>query len=246
MQIFTTKGIVLRTIKYGETSIIATVYTELFGLQSYIIKGVRKQSQKVAFKANFFQPSALLEMEVYNNPHKQLQFVKNYSWSVVYKNIFSNVVSNTVALFIVELLYHCLKHPEANTKLFQLVEDALHNTDSENKKIIGNIPLYFTLQLCSNLGFKIQGSYTQKTPILDFKEGLFTSELPNHSYFTTNQNAEYISNLQTITQYSSLANIQLKRTIKKELLQNLLQYFAIHIYDFGTLKSYQILQEVLD
>lgn len=246
MQIYTTKGIVLRTIKYGETSIITTVYTELFGLQSYIVKGVRKHAHKATFKANYFQPSALLEMEVYNNPHKQLQFLRNYSWSKVYKNIFSSVVSNSVAIFIVELLYNSLKHPEANTKLFQFVEEALINTDSGNKKIISNIPIYFILQLCNHLGFKIQGSYSIKTPIIDLKEGLFTTEMPNHTYYITDTKALIISTLQAITKFSSLEDIQLNRTPKKELLQSMLQYFAIHIFDFGSLKSYQILQEILE
>ncbi|MBW7952728.1 MAG: recombination protein O N-terminal domain-containing protein, partial [Chitinophagaceae bacterium] len=57
MQIHTTKGIVLRTVKYGETSIIATVYTELYGIQTYIIKGIRKVSKKNSTKVNCFQPA---------------------------------------------------------------------------------------------------------------------------------------------------------------------------------------------
>ena len=49
-----TKGIVLRTIQYGETSIITSVYTELFGLQSYIVKGVRQSSKKNSQKLYIF------------------------------------------------------------------------------------------------------------------------------------------------------------------------------------------------
>ena len=49
-----TKGIVLRTVHYGETSVITSVYTELFGLQSYIVKGVRQATEKIAIEANIF------------------------------------------------------------------------------------------------------------------------------------------------------------------------------------------------
>ena len=48
-----TTGIVLRTVKYGETSVISTVYTALFGVQSYIVKGV-KTNKTSAGKAGFF------------------------------------------------------------------------------------------------------------------------------------------------------------------------------------------------
>ncbi len=67
--IHATKGIVLRTIKYGETSVIASIFTELFGIQSYIVNGVRTQSK--TSKAHFFQPSSMLEMEVYHNELKK-------------------------------------------------------------------------------------------------------------------------------------------------------------------------------
>jgi DNA repair protein RecO (recombination protein O) len=75
VQVYKTKGIILRTLKYGETSIITTAYTELFGIQTYIVKGktIIKKSQG---KANYFQPSAILEMEVYHNTLKNLQFIK--------------------------------------------------------------------------------------------------------------------------------------------------------------------------
>ena len=46
-----TKGIVLRTIKYGDTSIVVAIYTELFGVQSYLVNGVRTE-KKSAGKAN--------------------------------------------------------------------------------------------------------------------------------------------------------------------------------------------------
>ncbi|MBV9963249.1 MAG: recombination protein O N-terminal domain-containing protein, partial [Parafilimonas sp.] len=64
---YKTKGIVLRTIQYGETSVITSVYTELFGMQSYIVKGVRQSTRKTQSKQMYFQPAAMLEMEVYHN-----------------------------------------------------------------------------------------------------------------------------------------------------------------------------------
>ena len=41
-----TKGIVLSSIKYAESSIICRIYTESLGLQSYIVNGVRKRKAK--------------------------------------------------------------------------------------------------------------------------------------------------------------------------------------------------------
>src|SRR5687767_14593934 len=94
-----TKGIVLRTVKYGETSIIATIYTELFGVQSYMVKGVRQSSKKSAGKGIYFQPSALLDLVVYHNQLKNLNFIKEYQWSYLYQHVLFDVVKNTVAMY---------------------------------------------------------------------------------------------------------------------------------------------------
>src|SRR5215207_4259643 len=108
-RIYKTKGIVLRTVKYGETSVIVTIYTELFGLQSYLVNGVRTSTKKGTGKANLFQPTAILDLVVYHNELKHLNRIKEFKWHFLYKHILSDVPKNAVALFMVELLTKCLK-----------------------------------------------------------------------------------------------------------------------------------------
>ena len=107
-QLHKTKGIVLRAVKYGETSLIVTIFTELFGLQSYLVNGVRTSSKKGSGKANLFQATAILDMVVYNNELKHLNRIKEFKWSYLYQHIFSDVPKNAVALFMIELLTKCL------------------------------------------------------------------------------------------------------------------------------------------
>ena len=86
-----TKGLVLRTVKYGETSVIVSIFTELFGLQSYLVNGVRTISKKGSAKASMFQPTAILDMVVYHNELKQLQRIKEFRWSHLYQHVLSDV-----------------------------------------------------------------------------------------------------------------------------------------------------------
>lgn len=240
-----TKGIILRTVKYGETSIIASVYTEIFGLQNYIVKGVRQSSKKGTTKANYFQPGAILEMEVYHNELKNLQFIKEYEWSYLYQNIFFNVVKNAAAMYMIELLQHSLKQPEANAELFHLIEDSLKQLDKGNETFTANIPLYFTLHLAGEMGFQLQGEYSKLTPVMDLKEGYFVASPPSHSYYITEALAETTSKLNSINFYNDLENFHLNRHIRRELLEAYRQFFMLHIEGFGQLKSLNVLQEVL-
>lgn len=240
-----TKGIVLRTVKYGETSIITTVYTELFGVQSYIFKGVRQSGKKSQGKANYFQPAAMLDMVVYHNDLKNLQFVKEYHWSYLYTEVLFNVVKNSVALYIIELLQHTLKQPEANPELFYLIEDTLKQLDKGTNTFTANLPLYFTLHLAGELGFQMQGEYSKGTPILDLQEGAFIPEVPLHPYYMLGEAAKTASAINAIVFYNDLENIQLNKFIRRDLMQAFQQYMALHISDFGELKTLAVLQEVL-
>ena len=240
-----TKGIVLRTVKYGETSVITTVYTELFGVQSYIVKGVRQSTKKTQGKSNYFQPAAMLEMIVYHNELKNLQFIKEFQWSYLYEEVLFSVVKNAVALYVVELLQHSLKQPEANAELFYLIEDTLKQLDKGTDTFTANLPLYFTLQLSSELGFQLQGVYTKEMCVLDLQEGNFVAEIPNHPHYVTGELARVTSNINNINFYSDLEQISLARSTRRELLQLYKQYMMLHVDSFGELRSLPVLQEVL-
>jgi len=240
-----TKGVVLRTVKYGETSVITTVYTELFGVQSYIVKGVRQATKKSQGKGNYFQPGAMLNMVVYHNELKNLQFIKEHEWSYLYDEVLFNVVKNAVAMYIVELLQHSLKQPEANPELFYLIEDTLKQLDKGTNTFTANLPLYFTLHLGSELGFQLQGSYSKATPVLDLMEGIFVQDVPVHPHYLSGEAANVTSQISNIFFYNDLENIQLNRNIRRELLLAYQQFMTLHISDFGEMRSLPILQEVL-
>ena len=152
-----TKGIILRTVKYGETSLVVTIFTEQLGLQSYLVNGMRQVSSKGTSKAAFFQPSAILDLVTYHNEFKNLQRLKEFKWAYLYQHILSDVMKNAVALFMIELLTKCLKQPEANAELFYFVEDALLHLDTANEKVTGNFPLFFRAAPCCILWLQDRG-----------------------------------------------------------------------------------------
>ncbi|HEY0679960.1 MAG TPA: recombination protein O N-terminal domain-containing protein [Chitinophagaceae bacterium] len=88
MALHKTKGIVLRTVKYGETSLVVTIYTEAFGTQSYLVNGIRKESRKGGGRANMFQPASILNLVIYHNELKQLNRIREFSWAYLYEHIF--------------------------------------------------------------------------------------------------------------------------------------------------------------
>src|SRR4026207_2319079 len=244
-QLHKTKGIVLRAVKYGETSLVVTIFTELFGLQSYIVSGVRTSTKKGTGKANLFQPTAILDLIVYHNELKHLNRIKEFKWHYLYQHIFSNVPKNAVALFMIELLTKCLKQPEANPELFEFCEDAFMHLDESNDTVMANFPLFFALHLPAFFGFRINDDYSKETPILDMKEGTFVSETPHHFHFLEGKQAEVTSELLKMMQPEELEQIKLHHDFRRQLLFAYEIYYALHIQDFGTMKTLPVLREVI-
>jgi DNA repair protein RecO (recombination protein O) len=241
-----TKGIVLRTIQYGETSIITSVYTELFGLQSYIVKGVRQPGKKVGSKQAYFQPAAMLEMEVYHNHLKNLQFIKEYKWSYLYHRVFFDVVRNAIAQFMIELVHQTVKQPEANPELFYLLEGSLLHADKGSDPAAANLPLYFIIRLAAGSGFQLQGSFSKETPALELKEGMYIYSEASHRDIVTGSSVEIISKLQHTQSYNGLENITLNQSTRRQILDVLLHYASLHLTDLKELKSLAVMQQVLD
>lgn len=245
MELHKTKGIVLRTVKYGETSLIATLYTDLFGIQTYMVNGVRTSSKKGPGKANMFQPSAILDLLVYHNELKNLQRIRELSWAVLYRHIFFDVLKNSVALYMVELLQKCLKQPEPNPELFYFIEDSFLHLDACEGRVLANFPLFFTLHLAGFLGFRIQDIYTEKTPILDIREGQFVEELPQHTQVLEGPLSYHTAQLLRVQRPEELQELPLNQETRRLLLQAFQVFYALHIPDFGEMRTLAVLQTVL-
>ena len=240
-----TKGLVLRTVKYGETSIIVTIFTELFGVQTYLVNGVRSSSKKGTGKAGLFQPAAFLDLVVYHNELKQLNRIREFKWAILYQTIFSDVPKNAVALFMVELLTKCLRQPESNPELFQFTEDCFLQLDQQQGTVMANLPLFFALHLPVHFGFRMTDNHSEDESYLDLKEGQFSMEHPGHPYFLEGMQADVTSQLLKVMQPEELEQIRLHHDFRRQLLHQLELYYALHIPDFGTLKTLPVLREVL-
>ena len=233
----------MRAIKYGETSIIASVFTEIFGIQSYMVNGVRTSGK--TSKAHFFQPSSLLDLQVYHNELKNLQRIKDLKWRVLYRNILSDVSKNTVALYMVELLQKCLKQPEANADLFNFCEDAFVQLDTSNNEVTANFPIYFSLQLAPFFGFRLQDNYSEKRNVFNLQEGNFSDLNSAASGHFSAELSYLISQLLKAIHPEDLREISLNRNTRREILKSIQAYYAWHIPEFGIMKTLPVLSEIL-
>jgi DNA repair protein RecO (recombination protein O) len=241
-----TKGLVLRAVKYGETSLIVSIYTEMFGVQSYIVNGVRTSSVKQPYRANLFQPATLLDLIVYHNERSNLQRIREFKWCVIYNDIYRNVHKNMVALFMTEVLLKCLTQPEANPDLFAFVEDIFIHLDKGDMSATANFPLYFLANLGQFFGFRIQDTFNEDSAILDLQEGRFVSYRPTHQNYVEGQLCEVASHLLKTRHPDELGQMHINREQRKSLLDALISFYIFHHPGFGNLKSVPVLHALYE
>ncbi len=243
---FKTKGLVLRSVKYGETSLIVTIFTELFGLQAYLVNGARTATPRKPAQASLYQPGALLDLVVYHQEGKNLQRIREARWTVLYQRIFYDVITHAVALFFIELLQKCLKQPESQPELFYFVEDALLHLDQATGQVQANFPLFFALHLASFFGLRIDDNHSLQKTYLDLEEGHFTEFAPAHQHYLAEPYSELIARLLKVMQPAELTEVALNRDNRRVLLQACETFFSLHISGFTPLKTLPVLRALLE
>src|SRR4051812_34859696 len=142
--LFKTGGIVLNYIKYKETSIICKIYTEAFGLQSYIINGIR--NNKAKNKIALFQTLTLLDLVVYNRPNSSLNRISEIKCHYPFKSIPFDLRKTTIALFLSEILNKTLKEQAENEDLFSFLKNSIKFLDKADENF-ENFHLQFLIKL---------------------------------------------------------------------------------------------------
>lgn len=237
----TTKGIFLHHLNYSDSAKIARVYTEKFGMQSYMVNHTK--SKKTGIKSNLFQPLFLLDLEVYHKTGRNIQRLKSARILTPFEDIPFNIKKSTQAIFISEVLMKCLKEEEANPKLFNFIYHAVCLLDLKDEGI-SNFSVSFLLRLSRYLGiFPKEPDSMKGYKYFDLNSASFKAKEPMHDMF---MDAETTKKFIELFQYelSEIEKLKLSTNHRNILLLKLLYYYRIHLETSGEYKSLGILQEV--
>ncbi|HLL95733.1 MAG TPA: DNA repair protein RecO [Spirosoma sp.] len=225
-----TRGIALSYIRYRETSIIARIYTEEFGLQSYIVNSVRTARSKNN-RIALFQPLTLLDMVVYYKNDRDLHRISEVKTSHPFQSLPFDVSKSTIAMFVTEMLNKVLKEEAGSPPLFRFLIDSVLFLEEASVNY-ENFHLAFLLKLSFFLGFGPESARE------------FESQLRENSYpFLPDDEMETALNAMLRQPLGS--PVRLARGSRNDILDALVAYYQIHLDSIGEVKSLPVLREVL-
>ncbi len=241
MKQYKARGVVLNTLKYGESSMVAHILTDVAGRRGYMVQGLGKGKSGSRGKGALFQPMFLVEFVGLEGSKMQLDRMKEVTLAEPLQSIPFDVCKSTISLFMAEVLYKLVREVEPNSPLFEFVYNSVMALDRMEAGVY-NFHLWFMVGLSRHLGFYPAGEW-QEGAIFDIEAGGFSLQHPTSGLFIGEENTRLLHELMEV-EPTELATITLSRVQRKEFLNSLLAYFGYHLDTIHTIQSLRILSEV--
>lgn len=234
-----TEAIVLNTLKYGETSLITTVYSREFGRKSLLVKGYRSTRGKR--RHSYFQPMSIIDVVFYEKESRDLQMVSETSSVFLFHTLQTHPVRITLGLLTVEVFANAVQEEEQNIELYEFLRSILIKMDTSREGLLP-LFLFYMVHLTLHLGF-FPHDDTDPSPDAPVFFDLAHGELRSTPSFRSTDAVirEYIH-----ADPEHLPRFALTRDQKNELMDTLFQYYKFHVEGFREPASLAVFREVFD
>ena len=238
----TIQGIVLQSIRYGDTSLIVKVFTRSLGLRSYMVKGAFNRNSKS--RAALFQNLHLINYVEAGKPNKSsLGYMKDVQLATVYQSIPFVMNKSAILMYISELLSKTITEQEQNEPLYDFIERSMLWLDLVHQDY-ANFPLFFTLELTRHLGFYPKANH-ESGYCFDMMEGSFSHDYPLHPYYFDAEDAQLLSQLLNAG-IDETCRIPLHVSQRRSLLDGLIVFMRLHAPVMNDFHSHEVLKTVLE
>ena len=233
-------GIIVRAVKYGESSLILEVLTEHDGLSSFIVSGVRKKKNNTA---SLYHPMQQLDIVHYPAKGESLARIKEVKLTKHYENLLSDVPSTALANFLIECVQKVAKEKDIKSRFYSFLKDSLNYID-ENPRSVQNFHLYFITVLTELCGYEIENNYSESTPYFDLRSGRFMPhEVAIDGYHPSAVTGELLSTFIN-NEWESVQSLSLSKDLRYDYIEMMLLYFQYHVPGFTRPKSLDVFKVV--
>ncbi|MCM1108733.1 MAG: DNA repair protein RecO [Clostridium sp.] len=237
-----TRGLVLRTVRYGDSSLITDVFTEKGGAQAFLIKLPR--SGRGSVKGSLFRPLSWIEFDFDYRPKVALQKMRDVHLCMPYVSLPYDPYKSAIALFLADFLYWALRNETAGDALFSYIYSSLQWLDRCDRGF-ANFHLVFITRLTRFLGFYPNVEGYGRGDYFDLRNACFTGRCPVHSSYLQPEEAALVP-LMMRMRYDTMHRFEFNRFQRNRYLEVINDYYRLHIPDFPELKSWEVLKTVFD
>lgn len=232
--------IVLKTVKYGDRSIIVDVLSREHGRMSVVWRQPKSGAGRA--RRQYFQILSILDLECERRSASALPTVKDVRFAVPYSSIPFDNVKLTCSFFIAEFLLSATQGEQTDVALYEYVESGLIWYDMADG-ITANFHLLFMMRASRFLGFYPDMDSYVPNSFFDLRSGVFVTETPLHNDYLKPEEASVIVTLMRMTP-ATMHLFRLSRDQRNRAVEVILQFYRLHIPSFRDMKTWEVLKEV--
>jgi DNA repair protein RecO (recombination protein O) len=146
-----TDAIVLKSMRYRDTSKIVTFYSRRFGKIKGIAKGARDTRSK--FGASL-EPLTIASVVLYKKEHREIQLISQCDIVRRFKRSTADIDRMAVALSVLDVVHQVTHDEEENPPLYKLIVDTLEAIERAEKNV-ENLFHAFEIRLAALFGYAI-------------------------------------------------------------------------------------------
>lgn len=235
-----TQGIVLSISKYNDNFSIVHIFTRDFGRVSYMLP--LKGTKKSKIKMSYFFPLSVLSLEVEHIPLREIQRIKDAQPLLHLFDIRTDITKISLTFFLSDFLSKILRETNDNELIFNYLKQSLEVLE-ESSDGLANFHLVFIFGLTRFLGiFPNLEDYTSDS-VFDLINGSFVNSVPMHKYFIPKNQAVYLTVFRRIN-YANMHLFQMSKDDRNLIIDYMLNYYRLHLYNFSTIKSIEVLKSL--
>ncbi len=151
MSITKTEAIVLKSMKFGDTSKIATLYTRDYGKIKVVAKGIRRPKSRLA---GSLQTLSHIQIVFYKKKTTEIYLLSSSDTIRSYRSLYKDLNRYVFASASLELLDRLITGEEANPQVFELTQKILTFMESCRESSLEKFFCYYVLKLAHLLGYK--------------------------------------------------------------------------------------------
>ena len=235
-----TRAVVLYNVNYSDAYSIVHVYTEEFGLASYLT--AKTKSRKAKVPKSIFHALSVVELETDHKNLREIQRIKEAKIHFPLYSVLNNPVKSAISIFIAEFISKVIREVQPNKYLFDYILQSLQVLELVEKSF-ANFHLVFMIRLSQFLGFYPDATGYEKGMFFDMQNGIFVSFKPNHPHFFNPDESQVFYYLLRMD-YENMSNFKFSRHERKEIIYRIIGYYRLHLTALPEIKSLEILHEV--
>ena len=235
-----TQGIVLSTTKYNDKFSIAQVFTSDFGRTAYLLPISKSKKRKI--NSALFFPLSVIDMEVEHFPLRHIHRLKDVQRQFPLYSINVTAIKLSIAFFLSELLTKILQETNENQVIFSYIKESIITLE-EKEKGLANFHLAFMFNLAQFLGIAPNLDNYSKSSFFDLMNGEYLYGKPIHNHYLNLQQSSFLNVFKRID-YNNLHLFKLSQGDRNIIINYMLDYYRMHVYDFPEIKSLEVLREL--